>query len=183
MASSVVLWKGAGVFALFAWQGFPKRALNNFSNTHPFPPPYPLVTRLGKEDGQNGSFVNGSRWDGYGRWPVFHERKTSRQSHTWFFLSDQYQMLFTWSTHNLCIVFRQWRITGTSSLVLSLAAIVLLSAGYEGVREISRQYEQSHATKMSAFSSSTSSMSPFNSSKPHYACIKLKRSRRSCPTK
>jgi len=69
-------------------------------------------------------------------------------------------MLFTWSTHNLCIVFRQWRITGIFSLLLSLAAIVLLSAGYEGVREISRQYEQSHATKMSAFSSSTSTAQP-----------------------
>ena len=51
------------------------------------------------------------------------------------------QMLFTWDTRNLCIVFRQWRVTGTSSLIFSLLAIVLLTAGYELVREISRRYE------------------------------------------
>jgi copper transporter 1 len=71
-------------------------------------------------------------------------------------------MLFTWSTHNLCIVFRQWHITGPVSLLLSLAAIVLLTAGYEGVREISRQYEQSHSAKMAAFSSSASSTFQFS---------------------
>jgi solute carrier family 31 (copper transporter), member 1 len=76
-------------------------------------------------------------------------------------LPDQYQMLFTWSTDNLCIVFRQWRITGTVSLLVSLAAIALLTAGYEGVRWISRQYEQNHAARMSAFSSGASSGSPF----------------------
>jgi len=65
-------------------------------------------------------------------------------------------MLFTWDTHNLCIVFRQWRITGTVSLLVSLAAIALLTAGYECVREISRRYEQRHATTMSAFSSGAS---------------------------
>ena len=68
------------------------------------------------------------------------------------------QMLFTWSTHNLCIVFRQWRITGPMSLLLSLVAIALLTAGYECVREVSRKYEQSHSTRMSAFSSGASSM-------------------------
>ena len=50
-------------------------------------------------------------------------------------------MLFTWETHNLCIVFRQWRITGAVSLLLSLLAIIALAAGYEFVRELSRQYE------------------------------------------
>jgi solute carrier family 31 (copper transporter), member 1 len=92
-------------------------------------------------------------------------------------------MLFTWSTHNLCIVFRQWRITGTVSLLLSLGAIVLLTAGYECVRGISRQYEQSHSAQMSAFSSSASSMSNFFFATPYYACIKLKLARRSCSTK
>ena len=67
-------------------------------------------------------------------------------------------MLFTWSTRNLCIVFRQWHITGTVSLLVSLVGVALLTAGYEGVRKISRQYELSHATKMSAFSGSASSM-------------------------
>ena len=50
-------------------------------------------------------------------------------------------MLFTWDTHNLCIIFRQWRITGVSSLVFSLLAVVLLTAGYELVRDVSRRYE------------------------------------------
>jgi hypothetical protein len=50
-------------------------------------------------------------------------------------------MLFTWNTQDLCIVFRQWHVSGTFSLLWSLLAIVLLTAGYEAVREISRRYE------------------------------------------
>ncbi|EFR03613.1 ctr copper transporter [Nannizzia gypsea CBS 118893] len=50
-------------------------------------------------------------------------------------------MLFTFSTKNLCIVFPQWRVTGLLSLLLSLAAVVLLVAGYEGLRDFTRQYE------------------------------------------
>jgi hypothetical protein len=50
-------------------------------------------------------------------------------------------MLFTWDTTDLCIVFRGWRITGTGSLIVSLLAIILLTAGYEAVREASRRYE------------------------------------------
>ena len=64
-----------------------------------------------------------------------------------------------WDTDNLCIVFRQWRITGVVSLLLSLVAIALLAAGYECVREISRKYEQSHSARMNAFSSGASSTS------------------------
>lgn len=67
-------------------------------------------------------------------------------------------MLFTWSSKNLCIVFRQWRVTGTLSLILSLIAIVLLAAGYECIREISRKYEQSYNARMSAYSASALSM-------------------------
>ncbi|KIV89842.1 hypothetical protein, variant 2 [Exophiala mesophila] len=66
-------------------------------------------------------------------------------------------MLFTWSSENLCIVFRQWHVTGTFSLIVSLFAIVLLAAGYEAIREVSRRYEQSHEARMSAFSSGSSS--------------------------
>jgi hypothetical protein len=51
------------------------------------------------------------------------------------------QMLFTWSTENLCIVFSGWRVTSFLSLILSLLAVVALTAGYEAVRELSRQYE------------------------------------------
>merc|ERR1712093_3722 len=50
-------------------------------------------------------------------------------------------MLFTWDTNNLCIVFKSWRITSTMSLVWSLLGVMLLTAGYELVREMSRRYE------------------------------------------
>lgn len=50
-------------------------------------------------------------------------------------------MLFTWDTTNLCIVFSSWRITSFWSLILSLVAVMALTAGYEAVREASRRYE------------------------------------------
>ena len=52
----------------------------------------------------------------------------------------QKQMLFTWDTTNLCIVFPSWRVTGTFSLIWSLIAVVALTAGYEAIREVSRRY-------------------------------------------
>ncbi|KAK5134397.1 hypothetical protein LTR08_006577 [Meristemomyces frigidus] len=57
-------------------------------------------------------------------------------------------MLFTWDTNNLCIIFRGWRVTGTLSLILSLIAVMVLTAGYEAVREASRRYELRHAAIM-----------------------------------
>jgi len=62
-------------------------------------------------------------------------------------------MLFTWSTKNLCIVFSTWRITGPVSLLLSLSVIVLLAAGYEGIRDVTRRFEASHARQLKAYSS------------------------------
>ncbi|KAH9902164.1 Ctr copper transporter family-domain-containing protein, partial [Xylariomycetidae sp. FL2044] len=50
-------------------------------------------------------------------------------------------MLFTWDTTNLCIVFKQWHVRGTASLVFSLLAIVAICAGYEALREATRRYE------------------------------------------
>ncbi|RDI89260.1 hypothetical protein Vi05172_g906 [Venturia inaequalis] len=50
-------------------------------------------------------------------------------------------MLFTWSTQDLCIVFRGWHVHDTFSLIWTLLAIIALTAGYEGVRELSRRYE------------------------------------------
>ncbi|RYP54804.1 hypothetical protein DL769_010288 [Monosporascus sp. CRB-8-3] len=50
-------------------------------------------------------------------------------------------MLFTWDTTNLCIVFRQWHVRGPASLVVSLMAIVAICAGYEALREATRRYE------------------------------------------
>lgn len=51
-------------------------------------------------------------------------------------------MLFTWDTTNLCIVFRQWHIRGTGSLVISLLAIVAITAGYEALRAAARRYDE-----------------------------------------
>ncbi|WQF77959.1 Putative Ctr copper transporter [Colletotrichum destructivum] len=52
-------------------------------------------------------------------------------------------MLFTWETKNLCIVFRQWHVRSTSGLVISLLLVVALAAGYEALRAASRRYENS----------------------------------------
>lgn len=59
-------------------------------------------------------------------------------------------MLFTWDTNNLCIVFRSWRITSITSLLLSLLGVALLTAGYEAVREISRRYDAQLLASVSA---------------------------------
>jgi solute carrier family 31 (copper transporter), member 1 len=50
-------------------------------------------------------------------------------------------MLFTWDTQDLCIVFHGWHVDGTASLIVSLIGVILLTAGYELVRELSRRYE------------------------------------------
>ena len=57
-------------------------------------------------------------------------------------------MLFTWSTDNLCIIFRGWHVRNNFTLILSLLAIVALCAGYEAVREVSRRYEASENAKI-----------------------------------
>ncbi|KAK1063293.1 copper transpport protein [Friedmanniomyces endolithicus] len=57
-------------------------------------------------------------------------------------------MLFTWDTTNLCIVFRSWRITSTTALIVSILGVMALTAGYEAMREASRRYEQRHAAIM-----------------------------------
>jgi solute carrier family 31 (copper transporter), member 1 len=82
-------------------------------------------------------------------------------------------MLFTWSSKNLCIVFPQWRVTGTFSLLVSLVAIVLLTAGYEWIRDMSRRYEERHTAHLQAFTTSTQRMSMLLPCFP--VCPKLKR--------
>lgn len=57
-------------------------------------------------------------------------------------------MLFTWDTNNVCLVFRSWRIHNTFTLVLALLGTVALGAGYELVRELTRQYEASVNRKL-----------------------------------
>ena len=56
-------------------------------------------------------------------------------------LTQQWQMLFTWDTTNLCIIFRWWHIRSTFSLIISLLGIVALTAGYEAIRSLTRRYE------------------------------------------
>jgi copper transporter 1 len=75
-------------------------------------------------------------------------------------------MLFTWSTDNLCIVFRQWHITSTLSLVVSLIGIVAISAGYEAVREGIRRYEASVARRAETAPREHSFHLPFPSQAP-----------------
>ncbi|KAE8386562.1 Ctr copper transporter [Aspergillus alliaceus] len=60
-------------------------------------------------------------------------------------------MLFTWSSKDLCIIFRRWRVNGPFSLIVSLVVIVLLTAGYEGVRQLTRRYETAQAQRLNAF--------------------------------
>ncbi|KAM7205799.1 TCU-2, variant [Naviculisporaceae sp. PSN 640] len=50
-------------------------------------------------------------------------------------------MLFTWDTKDLCIVYRWWHVDSTLSLVISLLAIVAFVAGYEALREGIRRFE------------------------------------------
>jgi copper transporter 1 len=54
----------------------------------------------------------------------------------------------------MCIIFPEWRVQGTGSLIASLFAIILLCAGYEAVRSFTRLYEASHTQRLKAFSSS-----------------------------
>ena len=65
-------------------------------------------------------------------------------------------MVFTWDSSNLCIVFRSWRITSTASLLISLLAIVALTAAYELVREASRRYEERIRQRVEALPSKCS---------------------------
>lgn len=43
-------------------------------------------------------------------------------------------MLFTWDPTNLCVVFKWWHVRTTPGLILTLLAIIALSAGYEYLR-------------------------------------------------
>ena len=62
-------------------------------------------------------------------------------------------MLFTWDTTDLCIIFRQWHVFTTFGLVVSLLGVVILTAGYEFVRESSRRYEVYSAERITKLSS------------------------------
>ena len=65
-------------------------------------------------------------------------------------------MVFTWSSKDLCIIFRQWHITGPLSFLLSLILIVLLTAGYEGVRQATRRFEAAQEKRLNDSLTTTS---------------------------
>ncbi|KAJ5768560.1 hypothetical protein N7533_001143 [Penicillium manginii] len=90
---------------------------------------------------------------------AMHDMDHGHSGHGDMDMGDQcsMNMIFTWSSKNLCIIFRQWRITGPLSLLLSLILIVLLTAGYEGVRHVTRKYEAAHNQRLNAFVATTSS--------------------------
>ncbi|KAK9468452.1 Ctr copper transporter family-domain-containing protein [Lipomyces arxii] len=50
-------------------------------------------------------------------------------------------MLFTWDTNSICIVFQWWRIYNRVTLAFSFLGIVGLGIGYEFIREMTRRYE------------------------------------------
>ncbi|KAJ5396588.1 hypothetical protein N7509_004701 [Penicillium cosmopolitanum] len=90
---------------------------------------------------------------------AMHDMDHGHSGHGDMDMGDQcsMNMIFTWSSKNLCIIFRQWRITGPLSLLFSLILIVLLTAGYEGVRHVTRKYEAAHNQRLNAFVATTSS--------------------------
>jgi len=51
-------------------------------------------------------------------------------------------MLFNWSTENLCVVFESWKINSPFTLVVSCIVIIGLAASYEMLRASSRKYEE-----------------------------------------
>ena len=62
-------------------------------------------------------------------------------------------MLFTWDTTDLCIIFRQWHVSSTFTLLVSLVGVAVLTAGYELVREMTRRYEASSTEYMNSLPS------------------------------
>ncbi|KAG9236483.1 putative copper transport protein CTR2 [Amylocarpus encephaloides] len=58
------------------------------------------------------------------------------------------EMLFTWNTNNLCLVFKWWHIRTTPGLIFSLVAVVAITAAYEALRSLSRRYERAVTRKV-----------------------------------
>jgi copper transporter 1 len=82
-------------------------------------------------------------------------------------------MLFTWNTNNLCIVFRQWHVRSTTSLFFSLVAVVLLAVGYEALRSLSRRYEEALDNRVRTAPSKLSSYLLLPPSRPHISIFSL----------
>ncbi|ORX99445.1 Ctr copper transporter [Basidiobolus meristosporus CBS 931.73] len=52
------------------------------------------------------------------------------------------QMVFNWDYENLCVVFRWWRITSFSTLLISFVLVFALTASYEMLRDYTRNWER-----------------------------------------
>ncbi|RPB18995.1 ctr copper transporter family protein [Terfezia boudieri ATCC MYA-4762] len=76
-------------------------------------------------------------------------------------------MLFTWSTENLCLVFRWWHVSGTFSLIMSLLGVVALSAGYEFLRELTRRLEVPNEETSSLLPGSANAVTARRNQKAH----------------
>jgi hypothetical protein len=50
-------------------------------------------------------------------------------------------MIFTWDYNNMCIIFDWWHVRSTAHLLVSLLAIIALTAGYEAVRAAAASYD------------------------------------------
>lgn len=70
-------------------------------------------------------------------------------------------MLFTWDTKNLCIVFKQWHVRGTPSLIASLLAVVLLCVGFEALRAFCSRYDTWTAQRVEELPRELPPLSPF----------------------
>lgn len=50
-------------------------------------------------------------------------------------------MLFTWDTTNLCVVFKWWHVRTNLDLLLTIVAVVALGAGYEYLRLVAKRFD------------------------------------------
>lgn len=81
------------------------------------------------------------------------------------------QMLFTWDTNNLCIIFKWWHIRTTPGLIFSLLAVVALTAFFEAIRSASRRYESWATKRQDEVPSTSSPYPPIHKSKSYpYFC-------------
>jgi len=84
-------------------------------------------------------------------------------------------MLFNWSSENLCVVFESWKINTPFGLVVSCLVIVALSASYELLRSQARQFEERlleghrkrHAESGGGSSGIAEDETPLLASRPH----------------
>ncbi|ODV80983.1 copper transpport protein [Suhomyces tanzawaensis NRRL Y-17324] len=57
-------------------------------------------------------------------------------------------MLFTWDYRNTCVIFEWWHIRSFNSFILSLIALVIISAGYEFIKSAIELWEKSHSNTL-----------------------------------